>query len=115
MYQLDLHPNYCFDCSINDIIFSICSNGWLYWLVNAIGLLILLFFLTITWFKKLWILFQPINEDDPNVITLPEHRFFRYLFNVSNRIIQNAPARIIIYFISICVLVLSALIHLVNT
>lgn len=90
-------------------------NGWSYWLLNAIGFLILLFFLSITWFKKLWILLMPINEDDPNLIELPTHRFLKYLFNTSKSVMSNAVARMLIYFVAVCVLTLSALIHLVRT
>lgn len=83
-------------------------------MLNAIGFGILLFFLAITWFKKIWILLRPINEDDPNLIELPNNRFLRYLFNTSKSVMSNAIARMLIYFVSICVLTLSALIHLVS-
>lgn len=90
------------------------SDGWSYWMLNAIGFLILLFFLSITWFKKIWILLRPINEDDPNLIELPTNPFLRYLFNTSKSVMSNAVARMLIYFVSVCVLTLSALIHLVR-
>lgn len=82
--------------------------------MDTIGISILLFFLSITWFKKIWILWRPINEDDPNVIDLPKNLILRYLFNTSKTVMSNAVARTCIYFLSICVLTLSALIHLVS-
>lgn len=91
-----------------------CSNGWLYWLLNAIVFLILLFFLMITWFKKLWIIFSPINEEEPNRIDAPHFRLFKCLFFTSKSVMRSAAARVLIYFVSICVLTLSALIHLVR-
>lgn len=83
-------------------------------MLNAIGFLILLFFLSITWFKKMWILLTPINEDDPNLIELPANPFLKYLFNTSKSVMSNAVARMLIYFVAVCVLTLSALIHLVR-
>lgn len=91
-----------------------CSDGWSYWALNAIGFIILLFFLSITWFKKIWILLRPINEDDPNLIELPTNPFLRYLFNASKSVMSNAVVRMLIYFVSVCALTLSALIHLVS-
>lgn len=92
----------------------IIRNGWIYLVLDTIGFSILLFFLSITWFKKIWVLWRPINEDDPNVIDLPKNSILRYLFNTSKSIMSNAVARMCIYFLSICVLTLSALIHLVS-
>lgn len=57
---------------------------------------------------------RPINEDDPNLIELPTNRFLRYLFNTSKSVMSNAVARTLIYFVSVCVLTLSALVHLVR-
>lgn len=90
------------------------SDGVWYWVLNALAFLVLVFFLAITWFKKMWILFRPINEDDPNLIELPNNPFLRYLFNTSKSVMTNAVARMLIYFVSVCVLTLSALIHLVR-
>lgn len=104
-----VHP--FFMCSVHEHAYS---NGWSYWILNAIGLLILLFFLSITWFKKMWILLTPINEDDPNLIELPANPFLKYLFNTSKSVMSNAVARMLIYFVAVCVLTLSALIHLVS-
>lgn len=88
-------------------------NGLRYWIFNAIGFLVFFFFLMITWFKKLWILLRPINEDDPNLVVLPSNKILRYLFSTSKSIMSNVLARMLIYIVSICVLTLSALIHLV--
>lgn len=82
-------------------------------MLNVIGFGILIFFLAVTWFKKMWILLRPINEDDPNLIDLPNNKFLRFLFNTSKSIMSNAIARMLIYFVSICVLILISLVHLV--
>lgn len=63
----------------------------------------------------MWILLTPINEDDPNLIELPANPFLKYLFNTSKNLMSNAVARMLIYFVAVCVLILSALIHLVRT
>lgn len=73
----------------------------------------LIAFIPITWFKKLWILSSPINEDEPNRITPPQTAFNNYLFNTSRSIMSNGVARIAIYIVSICMLTMSALVHLV--
>lgn len=62
----------------------------------------------------MWILLTPINEDDPNLIELPANPFLKYLFNTSKSVMSNAVARMLIYFVAVCVLTLSALIHLVS-
>lgn len=79
------------------------------------GFVILLLFLVITWFKKMWILLTPINEDDPNLIELPANPVLKYLFNTSKNLMSNVVARMLIYSVAVCVLILSALIHLVRT
>lgn len=102
----------CFCCCCANVKYN--SDGWSYWVLNATSFSVLLFFLSITWFKKIWILLRPINGDDPNLIELPTNPFLRYLSNTSKSVMNNAVARMLIYFVSVCVLTLSALIHLVR-
>lgn len=117
--DLDFSFCCCFSVTFSSFPFKLwnkknCSDGWSYWALNAIGFIILLFFLSITWFKKIWILLRPINEDDPNLIELPTNPFLRYLFNASKSVMSNAVVRMLIYFVSVCALTVSALIHLVS-
>ncbi|XP_055322091.1 adenylyl cyclase X E-like isoform X2 [Sitodiplosis mosellana] len=120
LHEQDLMLKYstfmCFIVFIGIIVAQALNNpdGWSYWMLNAVAFLVLLFFLAITWFKKIWILLRPINEDDPNLIELPTNPFLRYLFNTSKSVMSNAVARMLIYFVSVCVLTLSALIHLIG-
>lgn len=95
-------------------IFCVRRNGTTYWLLNAIAFLVLFLILSITWFKKLWVLLSPINEEEPSRIDLPENPVLRILFKASKAIIRSAITRYAIYLLCICVLTLSALIHLVE-
>lgn len=76
--------------------------------------MVLFLIVAITWFKKLWVLWSPINEDEPSRIDLPEHWLLRFLFNASKAIIRSAITRFAIYLLCVSVLTLSALIHLVE-
>lgn len=100
----------CVECVLSSFR---SRNGILYWIVNTVALVMLIAFIPITWFKKIWILFSPINEDEPNRITPPVTAIGNYLYNTSKSIMSNGVARIAIYIISICMLTMSAMIHLV--
>lgn len=116
-HKLILFCGYCLVNWLRIFFFMLLfyfRNGVLYWIVNTVALIILIVFIPITWFKKLWILFSPINEDEPNRITPPKSKFCRYLYDTSKSIMSNGVARIIIYITSILMLTLSALIHLVG-
>lgn len=99
---------------LHKIHFLFNRDGRMYWLMNGLACFVLLFILALTWFKKVWILMSPINEDEPCRIELPENRILRIWFRMSNAIIRSALTRFIIYVVCISILILSALIHLVE-
>lgn len=90
-------------------------TGLIYWILNGITAIVLISFIPITWFKKLWILFIPINEDNLDVIEQPENKFYNYLYNKSRNVMISATSRMIIYLLTITLITACALIHLVST
>lgn len=93
---------------------QIHSDGTIYWTLNGIVFLVLFIILAIIWFKKLWVLLSPVNEDEPRRIDLPQNQLLRLLFKMSKAMVCSAFTRFVIYFMCVCVLISSALIHLVE-
>lgn len=75
-------------------------------------MIFLLIFLPITWFKKLWVVFMPVNEDNSNLVNPPKSFLSLYLFNTSRNIMQNALARTLIYLATVSMLMICSLVHL---
>lgn len=86
----------------------------LYWILNGSTFLVLFAILVIVWFQKLWIIFGPVDDDDPSQIKRPASIWLRKLFKLSGTVMQSALARLFIYISSVILLVVSALIHLVE-
>lgn len=87
-------------------------DNWKYWLFTLATGTMLLLIVAIVWFMKIWIIWSPINEEDPNRIVLPKSRTLRFLYRVSKNIMRNAIVRLALYILTVGALVSSALIHL---
>lgn len=87
--------------------------GDIYWLLNGVTAIVLLLFIPITWFKKLWVVFNHSTEEDPNTVNPPKNRFLKYLYDISREIMRNAVVRFGIYLTMVSLLTACSLIHLV--
>lgn len=87
-------------------------SGWIYWSFIILSAIVLLTFIPITWFKKLWVLFMPVNEENSNLVNPPKSNVLLCLFNISRNIMQNAIARTCIYLATISLLMVCSLVHL---
>lgn len=87
-------------------------SGWIFWSFIMLSAIVLLVFFPITWFKKLWVVFMPVNEESSNLVNPPKSSVLLCLFNISRNIMQNAIARTCIYLATISLLMICSLVHL---
>lgn len=90
------------------------SEGRFFWVVNALVGVFLMLFIPLTWFKKLWIIFNPPTEDDVDDCGFPRNRFLRFLYEASHRIMRSILSRTVIYLTIVATLCVTTLLHLVS-
>lgn len=68
------------------------------------------------WFKKLWILWQPPNEEEREmeIESKPELIFFRHLYYISGLFSEKTTVRWVTYLLVMVILSSSSLVYLQN-
>ncbi|XP_037906925.1 adenylyl cyclase X E isoform X2 [Hermetia illucens] len=89
-------------------------EGRFFWVVNALVGVFLMLFIPLTWFKKLWIIFNPPTEDDVDDCGFPRNRFLRFLYEASHRIMRSILSRTVIYLTIVATLCVTTLLHLIE-
>lgn len=92
--------------------FSRKRSGWIFWSFIVLSAVVLITFIPITWFKKLWVVFMPANDDNSMLVNPPKSIIPLCLFNISRNIMKNAIARTCMYLVTISLLMVCSLVHL---
>uniref|UniRef100_A0A1S4GVP2 adenylate cyclase n=1 Tax=Anopheles gambiae TaxID=7165 RepID=A0A1S4GVP2_ANOGA len=90
------------------------ASGIYFWLLNGLSGALLLAFIPITWFKKVWDVYTPYSIDDLLRVRKPQSRVMRIFYDFSNDIMSNFVIRTVIYLITIALLVVCSLMYLIE-
>ncbi|XP_052873857.1 adenylyl cyclase X E [Anopheles cruzii] len=88
------------------------ASGIYFWMLNGFAGTLLVVFVPITWFKKIWDVYTPYSIDDLLRVRKPQSRPMRVLYDFSNDIMGNFIIRTVIYLITITLLVFCSLMYL---
>uniref|UniRef100_A0A336KF75 adenylate cyclase n=1 Tax=Culicoides sonorensis TaxID=179676 RepID=A0A336KF75_CULSO len=83
--------------------------SWAYWTIISVSGVILFGILPITWFNRIWDLYNPDVD-----IAMPKNPIALRLYKMSDNLTRNALARHLIYLVSVFILVIVSFIHLVD-
>ncbi|XP_055538155.1 adenylyl cyclase X E [Wyeomyia smithii] len=97
-------------------IIQVLNNGFgfYFWIIMLTSGAVLLTFIPITWFKKLWDVYTPYSSEDLLRVRKPQSAILKRLYEFSNGIMENFPLRTIIYLITIIILAACSLIYLID-
>uniref|UniRef100_A0A182JM26 adenylate cyclase n=1 Tax=Anopheles atroparvus TaxID=41427 RepID=A0A182JM26_ANOAO len=90
------------------------ASGPYFWLLNGFSGALLLAFIPITWFKKVWDVYTPYSIDDLLRVRKPQSKVMRIFYDFSNDIMSNYIIRTVIYIITITLLVVCSLMYLIE-
>ncbi|XP_035911813.1 adenylate cyclase type 2 [Anopheles stephensi] len=90
------------------------ASGMYFWLLNGLSGALLLAFIPITWFKKVWDVYTPYSIDDLLRVRKPQSRLMRIFYDFSNDIMSNYVIRTVIYLITIALLVVCSMMYLIE-
>ncbi|XP_035790946.1 adenylyl cyclase X E-like [Anopheles albimanus] len=90
------------------------ASGIYFWVLNGFSGVLLLAFIPITWFKKVWDVYTPYSIDDLLRVRKPQSKIMRLLYDFSNDIMSNFIIRTVIYLITIALLVVCSLMYLIE-
>lgn len=88
-------------------------TGNLFYWCTALSTLLMIAFVILVWFKKLWDYFRPTQDADFSMTTPPDNRFLKWLYDFSFDIMSHAVWRMAIYVMVVIILVAVSLLHLV--
>lgn len=75
---------------------------------------ILVMLVILSWFRKLWIMHTPpLSDSEDNRSYEPRNRAWKSLFQLSFHLSNGAGVRTTLYFVIICLLVVTSLVHMV--
>ncbi|XP_055841976.1 adenylyl cyclase X E [Episyrphus balteatus] len=89
----------------------------MFWVINALAGALLTGFLLITWYKKLWIMFNPSEEDDSSDQQnrgKPHNKISQYFYNLSDIWMRSIFARCFIYLTMVTTLCASSMLQLMD-
>ena len=92
--------------------------GDIFWIVSGTSIIIVILFILIAWFRKIWIKYIPALGDSTDDDILdnnvePQPVIFKILYNFSYTIMNNIIPRTVIYLIIVLLLIIVSLINLV--
>ncbi|KFB36670.1 AGAP007631-PA-like protein [Anopheles sinensis] len=90
------------------------ASGAYFWFLNGFSGALLLAFIPITWFKKVWDVYTPYSIDDLLRVRKPQSKVMRVFYDFSNDIMSNFIIRTVIYLITIALLVVCSLMYLIE-
>ncbi|XP_055382596.1 adenylyl cyclase X E [Condylostylus longicornis] len=85
-----------------------------FWILDGVLFCVLLLFLPLTWYKKLWIVFSKAPDDETDEPLEPKNIFSKFFYKISDKLMRNFFGRFVIYLLTVGILCVVSLIPLIH-